>query len=140
MRSCSRGASLRPTSFQYDNRLLQRYLARGGKEVTDGRDRLHIKENARGLRVVTEVIDELAPADVGHRACGDDRRKAHVAASAPIQYRRQQRATLRYQCDIAWASFSRNERRRQPDRGPNHTERIWAKEAHSACGSLDLLF
>src|SRR5215831_17740566 len=57
-------------------------------------DRLHVDHDGAGARVVTEVVDEIAPADVEHRAERDERAEPHALPQAPVEDRRQQRAAL----------------------------------------------
>ena len=57
------------------------------------------------MRIIAEVINEIAPSDIEHGTGGDDRAEAHVFLFAPIQNRRLQRAAL---AQKSHAAFSRN--------------------------------
>ena len=64
-------------------------------------DRLHIDQDAVRVRVVAEVVDQVAPADVEHRAGGHARGEADVFREAPVEDRREQRAALAQERDVA---------------------------------------
>ena len=65
-------AAVRP-GFDDDDRLVERHFARGGEEGAGVADGFHVDDDGlRVLRVVAQVIDQVAPADVHHGADGDE--------------------------------------------------------------------
>ena len=52
------------------------------------------------LRIVAQIVDEIAPADVEHRADRDEGAEADVLAQAPVEHRRAQRAALADEADV----------------------------------------
>ena len=54
----------------------------------DGRvsDSLHINDDTVGLRVAPQVINQVAPTDIYHRANGDKGTESNVFAQAPIKH------------------------------------------------------
>ena len=95
-----------------DDRLGQRHLARGRQERARVADRLHVDDDRARARVVAEVVDEIAPADVEHRAERDERAEADLLAQAPVEDRGQQRAALAQEGDAARAGPCRRRRSR----------------------------
>src|SRR5262249_25943065 len=55
-----------------EDRLVERNLASGGQERARVADRLHIDDDRFRARIVTEVVDEVAPADVEHGTGGNE--------------------------------------------------------------------
>jgi hypothetical protein len=66
------GGLLGATGLDDDDRLGERHLPRGRQEGARVADRLHVDDDALRARVVAEVVDDVAPADVEHRAEGGD--------------------------------------------------------------------
>ena len=95
----------RPTGLDDDDRLGQRDLARGRQEGARVADRLHVDDDAGRVRVVAEVVDDVAPADVEHRAERDDRAEAHVLGRAPVEHGGEQRAALADEADRPGAAM-----------------------------------
>src|SRR5579864_2137218 len=54
------------------------------------------------MGIVAKMIDEIAPADVEHGACGDDGAEADVFTLAPVEDGSLQRAALAQECDAAF--------------------------------------
>src|SRR5579884_2720104 len=72
-------------SFQNDDRFVQGNFSGGGEESPSVADSLYIDNNACGLRVAPEVIDQIAPANIHHRANGDKGTKPNTFVQTPIQ-------------------------------------------------------
>ena len=81
-----------PAGLDDDDRLGQGDLARRRQEGPRVADRLHVDDDAVGVRVVAQVVDDVAPADVEHRAERHDRAEADALGRAPVQDGGQQRA------------------------------------------------
>ena len=86
-------ASVRPALITMIG-LDERHLARRREERPGVADRLHVDHDALRLGVVRQVVDQVAPADVEHRADRDERAEADVDPQAPVEDRRAQRAAL----------------------------------------------
>ena len=71
--------------LHHDDRLLQRHLADGRQERARVAHGLHVDDDGVGVGVVAEVVDEVAPADVGHGAERDDGAEADTLAQAPVE-------------------------------------------------------
>ena len=97
-----------------DDRLRARDLARRGEEGARVADGLHVQDDRVGLGVVAEMVDEVAPADVGHRAERDDAAEADALAQAPVEDRGDERAALA------------DERHRGPGRPASSRRRVQA--------------
>ena len=54
-----------------------------------------------GVRVVAEVVDQVAPADVEHRADRDEGAEADVSSQAPVEDGGAERAALAEEADVA---------------------------------------
>src|SRR5579863_9571533 len=86
MRGCRLGRRLSAAGFNNDNRLSKGYFTGRGEERAGISDRLHVDDDARGLRVVTQVINQVSPAYVRHRANRDEGTETNVCAQTPIQH------------------------------------------------------
>ena len=64
VRSGGLGGGFRPARLDDDDGLGAGHLARRGQERSRIADGLHVNENAASAGVVSEVVDEVAPADV----------------------------------------------------------------------------
>ncbi len=95
------GRRLGPARLDHDDRLGQRHLARRRQERPRIADRFHVDHDALGVRVVAEVVDQVAPADVEHRADRDERAEADVHLQAPVEDGRAEGAALADEADGA---------------------------------------
>ena len=77
-------------------------------------DRLHVDDDALGVRVVAEVVDQVAPADVEHRPDRDERAEPDVLAQAPVEDRRAERPALAEEPDAAGPGHLAGERGVEP--------------------------
>ena len=103
-------AGLGAAGLDDDDRLGQRHLARGREERPRVADRLHVDDDAVGVRVVAEVVDQVAPADVEHRADRDEGAEADVLAQAPVEDGGAQGAALADEGDVARPGHARRRR------------------------------
>ncbi len=127
--------------LDHDDRLGQRDLACGGDERARIADGLHVDHDAVRVRVVAEIIDQVAPVDVEHRADRDAGAEADVLAETPVEHRGKQRAALADKGDRAWARHRARKGRIQVRPGAHHAEAIRADEAQLAARSVgDLAF
>ena len=94
------------TSFQNDNRLAQSDFPGSGEERAGIANRLQIDDDARGLRVASQVINQVPPADIHHRANGEKGTEPNMFAQAPIQHGGIQGTTLADEADMAGPSHS----------------------------------
>ena len=53
------------------------------------------------VRVVREVVKQVAPANVEHRANGNERAESDILTEAPVENRRAQRAALAEEGDVS---------------------------------------
>ena len=88
------GGGVGATDFDDNDGLGQRHFARGGEESARVADGFHVANNAPGMRVVAEIVDEIAPADIEHRANRDEAAEADVFLEAPVEDGRAERAAL----------------------------------------------
>ena len=105
--ACVRGGclarSLCATSFQNDNRSAQGDFPGGGEERPRISDGLHIDDDARGLRVAPQVVEQITPADIHHRAYRDKGTEPNVLVQTPIQHSGAEGPTLANEGDMAGA-------------------------------------
>ena len=99
MRRGCLGRRFRPPRLEHDDRLGQRHLTRGRQERARIADRFHVNHDALGIRVITEIIDQVAPADIKHRADRDERTESDVRSEAPVEDGRAQGAALADETD-----------------------------------------
>src|SRR5260370_7891121 len=66
-------------------------------------DRLHVNDDATRIRIVPEIIDQVAPAHVQHRTHRDEGAEAYKLAKTPIENGRAQRPALADEGDVAGA-------------------------------------
>ena len=91
---------------------------------------LHVDDDAPGVRIVAEVVDEVAPADIEHRADRDERAEADVLSKAPIEDRGAQRAALADEPDATRPRHARREGRIHACVRAHHAEAIRADDPH----------
>jgi len=144
-RSCVRGRSARrlrrATRLDDDDRLGQRHLARGGQEGARIADRLHVDQDRARAGVVAQVVDDVAPADIGHRPKRHDLREADALAGAPVEDGREQGARLGDEADRSCGSHFCGEGGVQAVDRIHHAEAVRADyaDARLACDLDDAL-
>src|SRR5215207_3799148 len=86
-----RGGGLRggggASGLNNDNRLAECDFTGGGQERTRVANRLHVDDDTLRLWVAAQVVNQVAPTHVEHRANGDKSAETDVFAEAPIEYR-----------------------------------------------------
>ena len=65
-----RGAS----GFDHDDRLGEGYLAGGGQKRPRVADGFHVDDDAARVRIITQMVNQVTPADIEHRTRGKRRR------------------------------------------------------------------
>ncbi len=134
----SAGSGLGASGFDHDDRLAESNLARRRKERSRVAHRLHVNENALGVGIVAEVINEIAPADIEHRAGRNDRAEAHVLLLAPIENRRLQCAALAEESHAAFFRHGLREGGVEADRGIHESHAVGPDQAQRS--ALQMLF
>ena len=99
-------------------------------------DRFHVDDDAVGARIVAEVVDQVAPVHVEHRADGDEGAEADVLAQAPVQHRRAQGSALAEEGDVARPRNAVRKGRVKPLTGIHHAQAVGADHAHLAANDL----
>ena len=78
------------------------------------------------------MINQIAPADIQHRAERDERAEADIFLQAPIQNRRAERAALAQKTDAAWFRHVGGERGVELGAGNHHAQTVRADNADVA--------
>ena len=129
-----RGSSFRGgfgvADFENDDGFGQSNFTRGGHERPRVPHGLHVADDALGVRVVAEVRDEVAPADIEHGADRDKRAEAHILAKAPVEHRRAKRPALAEECDAARLGHALRERRVEPRVRHHQAETVGPEQPH----------
>src|SRR6266542_2389217 len=128
--------SLGTPGFDQDDRLIQGDLARRGKERTRIPDGFHVKDNTAGARVITEIIDQVAPPHIQHRADRKEGAEAHHFTKAPIEDGGAERATL---TDEGHVSRARDRIRKscvQSGKWAHNAQAVWSNDAHAPAPRL----
>ena len=100
MRGRSSRCGLGTSRFDHDDGLAERHLASGGNERTRVPHRLHVDQDALRVRIISKVVEQVAPAYVQHGTRGNNRAEAYFFALAPIEDGRQQCAALAEERDV----------------------------------------
>ena len=79
------GRRLGASGLNHNNRLGQGHLPRRRQKRSRVANRLHIDDDAVGMGVIAQVVDQVAPAHIEHRTQGDKGAKADIFPQAPIQ-------------------------------------------------------
>ena len=79
------GGGLGAAGFDDDDGLGEGHFAGGGQEGAGVANAFHVDDDALGVRIVAEVGDQIAPADIQHGAQGDEGAEADVFLQAPIE-------------------------------------------------------
>src|ERR1051326_6766110 len=92
------------------------------------------------MRIFTEVVDQVTPADVEHGTSRDDGAESDVFALAPVEDGSLQRAALAEKCDAAFAGHGFGEGRIQPDGGIHETHAVRSNQAKRSAQQMFLNF
>ena len=82
--------------------------------------------------IVAEVVDQVAPADVEHRADGDEGAEADHFLQAPVEDGGAERAALADEADVAGPRHGGGEGGVQARQRAHHAQAVGADEAHVA--------
>src|ERR1700722_20823245 len=94
VRSCSAGSGLGPASLYDDDGFRKSNLAGSGQKRAGIYHRLHVEQNALGMRIVAEVVDQISPTHIEHGTRGNDCAEPNLLAMAPVEDGAQQRSAL----------------------------------------------
>ncbi len=99
-------------------------------------DRFHVDDDGMGARIAAEVVDEIAPVHVQHRADGDKAAEADIFTHRPVQHRRAQGAALADEGDVAGPGHRVGKGRIQAQNRVHHAQAVGADDAHPALDGL----
>ena len=135
------GRRFRPAGLDDDDRFTERHFAGGREERRCLTHRLHVDHDGARMGIVAQVVDQIAPSNVQHRADGDKSAETHLFSKAPIQNGGAQGAALADEGDIPRTGNGRRERGVEPRYRAHDAEAIWSDQAHARAASLgkDLL-
>src|ERR1051325_4564401 len=142
MRSSSLGSSLGAAWFDHNNGFCQGHFA-GGREKSSGvADRFHVNDYAFCMRVISKVINEIAPVHVQHRADGDKMAKPNILPQTPVQDGSTQCAALANEPHAATPGNRCGKGGVQAADRTHHTQAVWSDNAHVAAAGMfqDLTF
>src|SRR5271157_5563550 len=106
MRGGGLGGGRTATRLDHNDGLGKPYFPRRRKESAGVADRLHIDDDASCARVIAEIVNQVAPANIRHRADGAENTEAHHLAEAPVQHRSTKGPALAEEADAPGASHS----------------------------------
>ena len=129
VRCCRLRCRLRMTSFENDNWFGQGNFPGSGEERTRIANGLQVDDDARGLRVATQIINQIAPANVDHRANGDKGAEPNVFTQAPIQHGRAKSTALADETNMARPSHSAGKGGVESGQWAHYTHAIWTNDA-----------
>ena len=72
MRRGGPGSAFGSAGFDHDDRLGIGYLASSREEGAGVADGFHVNDDALGVGIIAQIIDQVTPAHVEHRADGDE--------------------------------------------------------------------
>src|SRR5260221_11240302 len=130
MRSRRARRRLRAAGFQHDNRLAERDLARRRQKRPRVADGFHVNEDAPGVRIVAEPLDQIAPTHIHHGPDRNKRAESDALALAPIENGRSQGAALADERHWAWPRHGARERSVEARMWAHHAHGVWPDEAH----------
>ena len=110
-------------------RYVASHLARRGKERTRIADRLPVNQDTERVRIIPELIKQVAPSDIEHRSCRNKRAEAHCFLVAPIENRRAKRPALTQERHIAREGAILRKRSVQSNRRIHDAQTIWPDQA-----------
>ena len=123
-RPVARGALHRAPGPQDDDRLRPRRRAQRRQEAPRVADRLGVKQDAVGVRVDDERVEQLAETDVDRAAQRHHRGEADADGRGEVEHRRAHRARLRDEREPAPVRDGIAERRVESDVGADDAERV----------------
>jgi len=92
-------------------------------------DALDVEQDALGLRVIGEVVEDFAEIQIGRRAGGNHAGKADAVGLRPVQHGGTQRTGLRHQREVAGQRRTLAEGGIEADGGPLDAQAVGADEA-----------
>ena len=95
-----------------------------------------VRPAATGPRIVSEMIDQIAPANVQHGSGGYKRAEANHLFEAPIKYRRAERSALADECHIARPGDAGGECGVEPRYRNHHSKTVWTDDAQIPAARL----
>ena len=125
-----------PPGLDHDDRLGHGHLARRRKEGARVADRFHVHHDAGGPWIISQVVDQVTPADIEHRTYGDEGAEAHRLAQAPVQHRGTEGAALADEAYAARPGGFRGEGGIHPAQRHHHPKAIRADDAHAGAPRL----
>ena len=136
------GRLLSAAGLDDDDGLGQGHLACRRQEGPGVADRLHVEEDALGIRVVAEVVDQITPADVEHRPDRDEGAEADIGSQAPGKDRGAEGPALTEEGDLARPGHGIGDRGVQAGHRAHHPQTLRADESDPAALRLvhDLAF
>ncbi len=120
------------SDFHDDDRLGARCGAQAGKEPARVADALDVQQDVLGLRVVREIVDDLAEIEVARGAERDDAGKADPVRRGPVEHGRAHGARLRNEAERPGQRGAARESGVEPQFGTRDAEAVRADEAHAA--------
>ena len=133
-RRVARAALHRPPGLQHDDGLRPRRGAQRRQEAPGVADRLRVQQDAVGVRIEEQHVQQLAEADVHGAAQRDHRRESDAARRGEIEHGRAHRARLRHEREPARVRDGVAQRRVQSDVGADDAERMRTQQADAARG------
>ncbi len=130
------GGSLSAPGLDYDDGLGERHLACRRQERSRIPHRFHVQHDAARFRIVTQILDQVAPADVEHGAHRYESAEAHHLAPAPVENRGAQSAALADEAQMAGASHGAGERGIELAMRAHQAQAIRPDDAHTAAARL----
>ena len=118
--------------LDHDDGLAQRHLARSRQKRARIADGFHVNDDRASARIVTQVIDQISPAHIQHRADGEKRAEAHHLGQAPVENRGADGAALAHQRDVSGPGDSSRESGIEAGERAHHAQTVGADDAHVA--------
>jgi len=115
-----------------DNRFSQGDLAGGRVERAGVAHGLHVDQDALGLPVVAEVVDQVPPPHVHHGADADEGREAHVLHEAAVEDGRHERPALAQEADVTGTRHSSGEGGVETRGRVHHPEAVGTDDPHAS--------
>ena len=123
------GTGFMPADLDHHDRFQARDGAQRTHEAARVANAFDIKQDALGLRVISQVIENLAEVDIGGGAGRNHAGKTDAVGFRPVQHRGTQRTGLRDQRQIAGQRGAQCESCIQTDRRALDTQAVGADEA-----------
>src|SRR6266540_5597919 len=137
MGSSSFCSSLCTTGLDDDDRFGQSDFAGSGKETPGVSNGFHVNDDTLGVRIITQIVDQIAPIHIEHRADGDEVAKPYILAQTPIEDRGAQRAALADKANATAARDCGCKGCIQTTYRAHDAQTVWSNDAHvTAAGML----